>query len=429
MRKYSLFTIVFIFFTLFFSFHQANTSDAFDGTATEGEACFPTLPGSSLVNPLNKICKPSLTCVGAGPIHPGTCQTVQTQNVKCICRNPGNASDKQNAIDCPGMPSIFCGKNAACSSSQSTVDNSNLNFNGNDSAYNTKTLTGFMCSSKKSGNATCSCTGNGTDGQNGFKCTLDSDPTQTATGTCGSSSDQCQAAAGQSVDTSTVKNYTGFLANSGVTNDGYTITGVACRRPEAKCTCTNPGQTGTGQNGFTCTQFNQTQTDYCNPETSVCNNAPDGTIDGGTGTKSKIFSGAPLHGISCTDGSVTLPPPPSPPCKTWSNGQCTMFSSAVGDLATDPGGFVKTIFSILLSFSGGIALLLIIRAGYQLLTSQGKPEQVNQARDQLVAAIVGLVFLIFSFVVLETIGVDILHICGFKGTDQSGTTQTSPCNK
>ena len=109
----------------------------------------------------------------------------------------------------------------------------------------------------------------------------------------------------------------------------------------------------------------------------------------------------------------TLPPPPSPPCKQWVNGQCTTFSTAVGDLATDPGGFVKTIFAVLLSFSGGVALLLIIRAGYRLMTSQGKPESITQGRDQLVAAIVGLVFIIFSFVILETIGFDILHLPGF----------------
>lgn len=109
----------------------------------------------------------------------------------------------------------------------------------------------------------------------------------------------------------------------------------------------------------------------------------------------------------------TLPPPPSPPCTKWNKGQCQTFGTALGTLDTDPTGFVKTIFDLLLSVSGGIALLLIIRSAYQLMTSQGKPEQAQQGREQLVAAIVGLVFIIFSFVILQVLGFDILHIPGF----------------
>ena len=137
----------------------------------------------------------------------------------------------------------------------------------------------------------------------------------------------------------------------------------------------------------------------------------------GTGVNDPNFSsfGQQFPGIACV-GSVTLPPPPSPPCAAggWSNGQCTTFATGFGSIATDPAGFVQSIFALLLSVSGGVALLLIIRAGYQLLTSQGKPEQLQAGRDQLIAAIVGLVFLIFSLVLLQLIGVDILHLPGFS---------------
>jgi len=119
------------------------------------------------------------------------------------------------------------------------------------------------------------------------------------------------------------------------------------------------------------------------------------------------------NGTNYNSAPTPLPGPPSPPCQNWSNGECLTFTSAFGPIATNPSGFVKTIFGILLSISGGIALLLIIKAGYQLMTSQGKPEQIQQGRDQLIAAIVGLIFLIFSFVFLQLIGFDILHIYGF----------------
>jgi cell division protein FtsX len=67
----------------------------------------------------------------------------------------------------------------------------------------------------------------------------------------------------------------------------------------------------------------------------------------------------------------------------------------------------------LLGLAGGIAVILIIIAGYRLMASQGNPEAVQAAREQIISAIVGLVFVIFSLVILQVIGVDILKIPGF----------------
>jgi hypothetical protein len=47
------------------------------------------------------------------------------------------------------------------------------------------------------------------------------------------------------------------------------------------------------------------------------------------------------------------------------------------------------------------------------MISQGNPEQVKGAREQLTAAIIGLLFIIFSLVILQIIGVNILKIPGF----------------
>jgi hypothetical protein len=44
------------------------------------------------------------------------------------------------------------------------------------------------------------------------------------------------------------------------------------------------------------------------------------------------------------------------------------------------------------------------------MTSQGKPEALQDAREQLTAAIVGLIFVILSFAILNIIGVNILKI-------------------
>ncbi|MBI4096290.1 MAG: hypothetical protein HY425_01090 [Candidatus Levybacteria bacterium] len=94
--------------------------------------------------------------------------------------------------------------------------------------------------------------------------------------------------------------------------------------------------------------------------------------------------------------------------------KCIGVNTAIGNISTEPAGFVRSIFSLVLGLSGGIALILIILSGYKLTASQGNPEKITAARDQLISAIVGLLFIAVSFVLLQAIGVDILKIPGFK---------------
>ncbi|MDO8621002.1 MAG: hypothetical protein Q7R31_01860 [Candidatus Levybacteria bacterium] len=94
---------------------------------------------------------------------------------------------------------------------------------------------------------------------------------------------------------------------------------------------------------------------------------------------------------------------------------CSAVDTGLGiDIKTNPEDLVKSVFGIILSLSGGIALILIIISGYQLIFSQGNPEQVKAAQEQLTSAVVGLLFIIFSLVILQIIGADILKIPGFK---------------
>lgn len=102
-----------------------------------------------------------------------------------------------------------------------------------------------------------------------------------------------------------------------------------------------------------------------------------------------------------------------PPCAPGSfdrEGRCTAVLTALGKIQVEPGAFVTRMFGVLLAASGAIAVILIIRAGYQIMTARGNPEGIKEGREKIVAAIVGLMFLIFSFVILEVIGVDLLKI-------------------
>ena len=141
--------------------------------------------------------------------------------------------------------------------------------------------------------------------------------------------------------------------------------------------------------------------------------------------------------VSCSErnaGNITpTPESPLPPCLKWVNSidgspidpqvytdpsykdrKCAEISTGIGPISTDPFQFVKSALSILLSVSGGITVIFIIVSGYQLMISRGNPEAIKEAQEKLTAAIVGFLFIIFSLVILEVIGVNILHIPGFS---------------
>ena len=117
---------------------------------------------------------------------------------------------------------------------------------------------------------------------------------------------------------------------------------------------------------------------------------------------------------------------PNAPCEVdqkTGKGKCP---TGLGiSINTSPGGFVRSVFGLILSIAGGIALLLIIYSGYQLITSQGTPEKLEAARQQLVSAIVGLLFIIFALVILQVIGVDILQIPGFEPSTTSHSQKSA----
>ena len=64
---------------------------------------------------------------------------------------------------------------------------------------------------------------------------------------------------------------------------------------------------------------------------------------------------------------------------------------------------------------GGIAFLLMVSAGFIIMTSIGNPQRLKAGSDLLTSAVTGLLMLLFSIFILRTIGVKILQIPGFGG--------------
>lgn len=89
--------------------------------------------------------------------------------------------------------------------------------------------------------------------------------------------------------------------------------------------------------------------------------------------------------------------------------------TAIGTIPVDTTSLVQIIFRTILSLSGGVAIIMVVLGGYRLSLSQGNPEKVQQAREAITSAIVGLLFIIFSVTILQIIGIDILGLTSVFG--------------
>lgn len=63
--------------------------------------------------------------------------------------------------------------------------------------------------------------------------------------------------------------------------------------------------------------------------------------------------------------------------------------------------------------AGGISLLCIMFAAFQMQTSSGNAEKIKKAQELLTNCITGLMIIIFSILILKIIGVDILRLPNF----------------
>lgn len=89
--------------------------------------------------------------------------------------------------------------------------------------------------------------------------------------------------------------------------------------------------------------------------------------------------------------------------------------TAIGCIKRDPTEIVQNLLRVGLGMGGGVALLMILAAGFLFSISQGDPKRTGEAKELITAAITGLLFIIFSVVILQFIGYTVLKIPGFGG--------------
>lgn len=101
--------------------------------------------------------------------------------------------------------------------------------------------------------------------------------------------------------------------------------------------------------------------------------------------------------------------------------------TAVGCISVDGKGFATDLIKLLLGVGGMATLLSILAASFIYTTSRGDSGKIKEAKDLITSAVSGLLFIIFSVIMLEYIGVQVLHIPGLGGGGESGAiVPTSP---
>lgn len=115
--------------------------------------------------------------------------------------------------------------------------------------------------------------------------------------------------------------------------------------------------------------------------------------------------------ISCDQGATgPVSKSGAVPCDPIRGTPDTGIQTALGCLPTKPNEMVQAFITFATFAGGGIALLIMVIASIGMITSLGNPEKLKNSQEQFAAAVIGLLFIIFSVLLLRVIGVDILGI-------------------
>lgn len=88
--------------------------------------------------------------------------------------------------------------------------------------------------------------------------------------------------------------------------------------------------------------------------------------------------------------------------------------------------YVKYIFNFIIIISGIIAFGALLWGGIRYLTSTGKPEELKKAKKQILAAFLGIIILLCSYLILYTINPQLVLFQIPKGLVPSFPTPTLP---
>lgn len=85
-------------------------------------------------------------------------------------------------------------------------------------------------------------------------------------------------------------------------------------------------------------------------------------------------------------------------------GRAFAYTTDLGN-ASNLSQYVNLLLKWALPVVGGLAVLMMIYAGYIYMTSQGNPEAVGRAKDIMIGVITGVLLLFVIGIILSTIGI------------------------
>jgi len=88
--------------------------------------------------------------------------------------------------------------------------------------------------------------------------------------------------------------------------------------------------------------------------------------------------------------------------------------------------YFNSVYTIVISLSGFIAFVSLTIGGVMLLTSAGDPNKMGEAKKRIYSALWGLLFILSSYYLLNTINPDLVNLRVPTLTDQSNSTYTAP---
>lgn len=81
-----------------------------------------------------------------------------------------------------------------------------------------------------------------------------------------------------------------------------------------------------------------------------------------------------------------------------------------GVIKGTPEGLAQAFLSLGVSGAGGFAFLLMVFGAYRLIFAGGNPESIQEGRQMMTAAIVGLIVVVLAVFLLDLIGISILGL-------------------
>ena len=87
--------------------------------------------------------------------------------------------------------------------------------------------------------------------------------------------------------------------------------------------------------------------------------------------------------------------------------------TAIGCIKRDPTSIIQRFVRLGLGIGGGVSLIMTLAGGFILTPSQGDPKRTGQAKEMITNAVIGLIFVIFSVMILQFVGFTVLKIPGF----------------